>query len=99
MVKMKIGREPERDETRVKSARQAIGEKDKIVCGRQWRIHAETSPELCGKYFPNKMSDGLKNRFHPTIWRACVLCANAHRQKWKSPPANTITICGRRKKC
>ena len=30
MVKMKIGREPERDETRVKSARKAIGEKIKL---------------------------------------------------------------------
>jgi L-alanine-DL-glutamate epimerase-like enolase superfamily enzyme len=30
MVKMKIGREPERDETRVKSARKAIGEKNKL---------------------------------------------------------------------
>ena len=37
MVKMKIGREPERDETRVKSARKAIGEKDTIIRGRQWR--------------------------------------------------------------
>jgi L-alanine-DL-glutamate epimerase-like enolase superfamily enzyme len=30
MVKMKIGREPERDETRVKSARKAIGEKAEL---------------------------------------------------------------------
>jgi L-alanine-DL-glutamate epimerase-like enolase superfamily enzyme len=30
MVKMKIGREPERDETRVKSARKTIGEKTKL---------------------------------------------------------------------
>jgi len=30
MMKMKIGREPERDETRVKSARKAIGEKAKL---------------------------------------------------------------------
>ncbi len=29
------------------------------------------------KYFPNKMSAGLKNRFHPTIWKAYVLYKNA----------------------
>lgn len=45
MVKMKIGREPDRDKNRVKSARNAIGEK-KIICGRQRRAHAETRFEL-----------------------------------------------------
>ena len=47
MVKMKIGREPNRDETRVQSARKAIGKQVGIIRGRERRAHAKAGIALC----------------------------------------------------
>ena len=47
-VKMKIGTHPEDDLRRVKVAREAIGDADRVVCRCEWSVFAQAGARVCG---------------------------------------------------
>ena len=54
MVKMKIGREPDRDETRVQSARKAIGEKAQLFVDANGAFTPKQALNFAEKIFRTK---------------------------------------------
>ena len=74
-VKMKVGREPERDLERVAAARAAIGDEARAFRGCERRLFAQAGAQICGAVLRVRRDAGSRNRSRPMISRACACCA------------------------
>ncbi len=92
-VKMKVGREPEKDAARVMAARAR-------PLAQMWNCSSmPTALTQASKRWPSPSGSrtatlpGSRSRFRRTISTACVCCAIAALLEWTSPPASTATTC------